>query len=238
VHVFQEALCEVLGERPEWLRVFSYSQAPGTKRAELVVQLRRRPYWFPVSRAVYERFLKLARGVSRGAAVRYLREYIREHRGYRGVWRGHVLSNRYWVQNRIDEPSTTFYGASALSVPAPTPRRFAWQQQRNESMGEPTGIPPKAAQLAAEIAGRTGLDVSQVDRVVQMLDKGAALGAIASELGISVKHAEEVVRLMQHFGADAAIRDSLERAIDRVVRGGDALHEAQRLLRPRKAKTA
>ena len=81
---------EKLYDKPEWLRVRGYREARPTrkhrKHAEILLRLGSKDYWFPATPSVYERFVNKAKSESRGAALRYLQEYIRRYRKYRGVW--------------------------------------------------------------------------------------------------------------------------------------------------------
>lgn len=93
----QKTLDEVLGDKPEWLRIKSYRTAIlRPKKAELVLELRGKNYWFPVSKRVFEKFLDLASSINRGVGLRFLQRYIREKREYHGF-----MNPLYYKQNKI-----------------------------------------------------------------------------------------------------------------------------------------
>lgn len=90
-------LNEVLGDKPEWLRVRSYRTALfKPSKAELVLELRGKNYWFPVSKKVFTRFMEMAQEINRGVGLRYLQRYIRERRQYHGI-----MTKRYYNLNKI-----------------------------------------------------------------------------------------------------------------------------------------
>lgn len=96
---------EKLYDKPEWLRVRGYREARPTrkhrKQAELLLRLGTKDYWFPATPSVYEKFIAKAKSESRGAALRYLQDYIRRYRKYRGVW----PDPAYVEKNKISDDS-------------------------------------------------------------------------------------------------------------------------------------
>ncbi len=126
---------EKMGDRPAWMKIKKY-RAEG-RRAELVLSLRKKDYWFPVSPSVYERFRgKISE--SRLDGLRYLQRYIRQYRGYAGKW----PSKRYERLNKISdtllesesisgsimrlfqEGHKLFAIAQAVSLPVPIVEQF------------------------------------------------------------------------------------------------------------------
>lgn len=99
-NAYKYLLVERLGDKPEWLRIREYREAYDKKRrrvmGEIMLELRGRPYWFPVTPSVYERFVDLAWTGDRGLALKYLQAYIRTYRNYNERWpdRRYVRSNK------------------------------------------------------------------------------------------------------------------------------------------------
>lgn len=122
------ALDEILGDQPEWMRVKSltYSKSEPLDVGELIVTLgskKRRDYWFPVHWWVYEKFIRLARNVSRLAALRYLQKYIRANFGYRGQW----PDNFYYKAFHIVRDPVVVSGSRAGIGKWPVPVSQAYQ---------------------------------------------------------------------------------------------------------------
>src|SRR6185295_8018249 len=61
-------------------------------------------YWFPVDPYAYTKFLDLAKTRNRGAALRYLQQYIRQRKGYRGNWPDSQYFNAFHM--RPGDPKT------------------------------------------------------------------------------------------------------------------------------------
>lgn len=103
---------EKLGDSPQWLKITAYREAG--HRAEVLINLRGRDYWFPVSRSVYENFISKAMTTSRGAGLVYLKNYIREHRKYRERWPDAVYTRRTKLKKGsfLDETSMSQLGIS------------------------------------------------------------------------------------------------------------------------------
>lgn len=94
-------LIEKYGDQPEWLRISGYREDYDPKRrrriGELMLSLRGKDYWFPVTPRVYENFVMKAVRENRGKALRYLQLYIRAYRDYNGRW----PNRRYVAKNRL-----------------------------------------------------------------------------------------------------------------------------------------
>jgi len=94
-----DAMLERRGRKPvrskrPWMEVEKYFE--WKTNSEMIMRLRNRRYWFPLTPKVADRFIQIRDSVNRGAALRYLQRYIRRYRHYKGLW-----SKRYYERNRI-----------------------------------------------------------------------------------------------------------------------------------------
>ena len=99
------SLEEKYGDQPEWMRISGYREGRHErghrKRAEMLLNLSGRDYWFPLSPHVYEKFVDKIVTEDRGSGLRYLQRYIRQYREYKDRW----PSKRYVKRNRLDRDS-------------------------------------------------------------------------------------------------------------------------------------
>lgn len=215
---------ERIGKGRAWLKIKTLKVMPGNRdqKAEMVLSLRGKDYWFPLSKRVFEKFKSIARTVSRGAGLKYLQKYIRAHRGYREVWFGKVPANSYYWKNRVRDwnipaKARELTGNQALRRDFnPKSRKFAWQRKA-ESMAE--AKKPAEPHLPLVIAPKVGLDVQQVYKIIDMLKSGSGYEAIAKKLGVSARQAEWIKDMMQEFGGDVPVHEAVEQAIARVEEG-------------------
>ncbi len=175
-------LSEKLGDRPEWMRIRAYREGrgpSGRRRSELMLQLRQRSYWFPLTPRVYENF-RARIGKSRSKGLKYLQSYIRRYRQYKERW----PSKRYVRVNRL--VSGGFYNESELA----------------SRTGLSTALVEEIVRLAGEGRGSVeivsllvGVSLPQVESVLNLLHQevGAISDGLLARLAAGESSVEEAV---------------------------------------------
>ena len=97
-------MLEKMGDRPAWMKIKKYRESG--RRAELVLSLRKKEYWFPVSPSVYAKFQNKITE-SRYEGLVYLQDYIRRYRGYAGIWPSRRYENRNRIENTLLKESVS-----------------------------------------------------------------------------------------------------------------------------------
>jgi len=146
----EKGLLEILGDQPEWMGIKSltYSKSDPLDVGELILTLgskRRKDYWFPVHWWVYEKFVRLARHVSRLAGLRYLQRYIRANFGYRGQW----PDNFYYKAFHIVRDPVTLRGSRAASGTWPVRPSQAFQKSMQTLKQQKPPTPAQKKKQAA-----------------------------------------------------------------------------------------
>jgi hypothetical protein len=218
-----EQMAEAFGDDPNWMRIKSYHRHKKNRRlGEMVLTLKDKPYWFPVSRQVYERFRGYAnhRFYGRGKALQYLQKYIRRFREYKGR-----MTKRYFNAQRI-KPKTkakSVMGSSSL----PTPFGEAVAVSRNIQQDD---FPP----LIQKLVSGSGVSYEHAAAFYDLKKQGMSNSGIASKIGIATTQADLLSNLLQAFSDSNRIRTDSKQdvlaSIRKIREGGNASDIAKKLL--------
>lgn len=99
--LLDSSINEKLGDYPKWLKIKAYKEerTKNGVKSEMLLNIRGKDYWFPLTPKVYDKFLERSISESRGSGLIYLRNYIKEHRDYKDRWPDEL----YYSKNRISQ---------------------------------------------------------------------------------------------------------------------------------------
>jgi hypothetical protein len=212
-----EALEEKYGDKPDWLRIAAYKEAydPVSHRtkSEIMLKLTGKDYWFPLSPAVYDKFLEKILHENRGKGLRYLQNYIRTYKTYKERW-----------------PSKRYVRANKLPV---------GRSLMDETLGGKDRQRERKLNLNfADYAERLGLSEDAVEAIYSLHMEGVKSSQIALSLGVTVPHIESALTLIRGF-EPGDINDSLIKAVaDGVVSVEEAVSRVSTTMASTNSKKA
>jgi hypothetical protein len=166
--LLDSSINEKLGDYPKWLKIKAYQEekTPDGVKSEMLLNIRGRDYWFPLTPDIYNKFLERSISESRGSGLIFLRNYIKENRGYKGRWPDEIYYSKNRISNTVKESAF-----SHLPEPFNTVEAIASNVGLDPFIVDSIVEMKEKNYLIKDIASTLGLSVLQVESVLVFLDE-------------------------------------------------------------------